>query len=91
MATVVEGQAAEKTQSIFIRFTCLDVTIKRGDATVIHYITGKIFSSSDGMIADFRDEPSDVCHKINHPFGVWPLLANPLQEIDVVDFLNSAL
>lgn len=91
MATVVEGQAAEKTQIIFIRFTCLDVTIKRGDATIIHDITGKIFSSSDGMIADFRDEPSDVCHKINHPFGVWLLLANPLQEIDVVDFLNSAL
>ena len=61
----------------------MDVTIKRGDANVIHDITGKIFSSSDGMIADFRDEPSDVCHKINHSFTVRSLLSNPLQEIDL--------
>ena len=65
------------------RFTCLDVTIKWGDANVIHDITGKIFSSSDGMIADFRDEPSDVCHEINHPFTVRSLLSNPLQVIEL--------
>ena len=39
MATVAEGQGAEKTQIIFIRLASSDIAIEWGDSRVVHDIT----------------------------------------------------
>lgn len=67
------------------------VTIEMGDSTVIHDEAGKIFTSSDGEIADFRYKPGDIRDKIDDSFRGRSPLANPLQEIDVAGVFYSAL
>lgn len=83
----MESLTAEETEIVFIRFTSLMVTIEMGDSMVIHDVAGKIFTSSDGVIADFRD----IRDKIDDSFRGRSALANPLQEIDVAGVLYSAL
>ena len=51
---------------------------------VLYNVPRQVFSSADGMIVDF-------CNQIHHPFTAGPLLASPLQEIDVTDLVIQPL
>ena len=87
----MERQAAEETQIIFVGFASSDIAIERDNSDVVHDITGKIFATTDGMITEFPYEPSNIRHEIHNPFRVRPLLAYPLQEIDVVYLFIQAV
>ena len=81
MAAVMERQAAKETQIILIRSARLAVVFQGIDASVFGDVSRQVFTTPDGMIADFPNKPSDVGDDIHDPFAVRPLLANPLQEI----------
>ena len=76
---------------IFIEFASSDIAIEWDDSTVLYNVSGQVLSSADGMIAHFPNKPGDICNQIYNPFSAGPLLANPLQEIDVTDLVIQAL
>jgi len=89
VTAIVGGQTAEKAQIIVIASS--DVTIQWGDSSVFHQVMGEIFTTTDRMIANFPCEPGHIRHEIHDPFTIRPLLANPLQEIDLCYLLILAL
>ena len=68
MATVVEGQTAEKTQIIFIRSASSDIAIKWGDSHVVHDITWWMFATADRVVSNVPNKPRHIRHQIHHPF-----------------------
>ena len=83
MATIVESQAAEETEIVFIGFTGFRIIFHRVDASVLRYVTRQVFPSSDRMIPDLPNKPSHIRDEIHDPFTVRSLLSNPLQVIDL--------
>ena len=77
----------KKTEIVFIGFACSMFTIKGSNTMSVSYIYRKKCSLADRMIPDLRHKPDDVCNQIHHPFTAGPLLANPLQEIGVIDLV----
>ena len=77
----------KKTEIVFIGFACSMFTIKGSNTMSLSYIYRKKCSLADRMIPDLRHKPDDVCNQIHHPFTAGPLLANPLQEIGVIDLV----
>ena len=83
----MESQAAKETEIVFIWPASLMVAIQRLYSTIFHNVTRQIFTSADGMIAEFCHKPSNVGDQIHDPFRIRSLLSYPLQEINVVNFL----
>ena len=83
MATIVESQAAEETEIVFIGFTGFRIIFHRVDASVLRYVTRQVFPSSDRVVSNFPNKPGNIRDEIHNPFTVRSLLSNPLQVIDL--------
>jgi len=62
--------------------------VKSSNTVILSYIWRKKCSYADGMIADFQNKLRHISDQIHHPFTAGPLLANPLQEINITDLVK---
>lgn len=87
MATIVEGEGLDKTEIILVGFTGFCIIFQGFYSAVISGVPRQVFSSTIGMIPDLPNKARHISYQIYHSFTAWPLLAKPLQEIDVTDLV----
>ena len=91
MATIVEGEGSDKREIILVGFTGFRIIFQGFYSAVISGVPRQVFFSTIGMIPELPNKARHISYQICHSFTALPLLAEPLQEIDVTDLVIQLL